>query len=249
MDLNGVTALVTGGAAGIGAGIAERLAAEGMHVVVADVDQRAGAETAARAGGSFVRADVATEAGVRTAIDAACRPPGPLGVLVNNAGGVEGPRFPAADRAAWGYTLDLNLRAVMRATQLALGPMRSRGGGAIVNIASVAGLGTTSHDSPEYAVAKAGVIRFTACLAPLRDEIGVRANCVCPGLVDTPASRRSRAGMTAAELAALPPALPPGAIAAAAMEFIADDTHAGRTMVCRGDAPSHLIPLIAWQTA
>jgi NAD(P)-dependent dehydrogenase (short-subunit alcohol dehydrogenase family) len=135
----------------------------------------------------------------------------------------------------------------MLATQLVLGAMQHRGGGAIINISSVAGLGTTSHDSPEYAVAKAGVIRFTACLAPLREAIGVRANCICPGLVDTPASRRSRAAMTPAELAALPPVLTPADIAAAAMQLLADDTLAGRTMVCRGDEPSHLLPLIDWQ--
>ena len=112
MDLKGTTALVTGGADGIGAGIAERLAAEGMGVVIADLDEKAGPATAARIGGSFVRADVATEAGVRTAIDSADR----VGVLVNNAGGIEDPCFPAADPAKWEYTLDLNLRAVMLAT-------------------------------------------------------------------------------------------------------------------------------------
>jgi NAD(P)-dependent dehydrogenase (short-subunit alcohol dehydrogenase family) len=195
--------VVTGGAAGIGAGIAQRLAAEGMHVVIADLDQ-AGQATAAGIGGSFVRADVATSAGVRTAIDAGRRAAGRVGVLVNNAGGIEGPCFPAAGPAKWEHTLDLNLRAVMLATQLVLGPMAERGGGAIINVASVAGLGTTSHDAPEYAVAKAGVIRFTACLAPLRETMGVRANCICPGLVDTPSSRRSRARMTPAELAADP---------------------------------------------
>lgn len=67
----------------------------------------------------------------------------------------------------------------MLATQLVLAPMAEGGGGAIINIASVAGLGTTSHQSPEYAAAKAAVIRFTACLAPLHDTIGVRANCIC----------------------------------------------------------------------
>jgi NAD(P)-dependent dehydrogenase (short-subunit alcohol dehydrogenase family) len=244
MDLTGATALVTGGADGIGAGIAQRLAAEGMQVVIADLDPAAGKATAARIGGSFVRADVATEAGVRAAVDAACTLPGRVGVLVNNAGGVEDPCFPAADPAKWGYTIDLNLRAVMLATQLVLGPMQRRGGGAVINIASVAGLGTTSHDSAEYAVAKAGVIRFTACLAPLRDAIGVRANCICPGLVDTPASRRSRARMTPTELAGLPPVLAPADIAAAAMEFLADDSLAGRIMVCRGGQPRHLLPLI-----
>jgi NAD(P)-dependent dehydrogenase (short-subunit alcohol dehydrogenase family) len=248
MDLNGLTAVVTGGAAGIGAGIAQRLAAEGMHVVIADLDQ-AGQATAAGIGGSFVRADVATSAGVRTAIDAGRRAAGRVGVLVNNAGGIEGPCFPAAGPAKWEHTLDLNLRAVMLATQLVLGPMAERGGGAIINVASVAGLGTTSHDAPEYAVAKAGVIRFTACLAPLRETMGVRANCICPGLVDTPSSRRSRARMTPAELAALPPILTPADIADAAMTFLADDTLAGRVMVCHGGAPGRLLPLIDWQTA
>lgn len=249
MDLAGATALVTGGAAGIGAGITERLAAEGMRVIVADLDQATGEAMAARTGGSFIRADIATTAGVHAAIDAACRPPGRLRVLVNNAGGVEEPSFPAAEPAKWESTLDLNLRAVMLATQLALGPMRQHGGGAIVNVASVAGLGTTSHGSPEYAVAKAGVMRFTACLAPLRDAMGVRVNCICPGLVDTPASRRSRVRMTPAQRAALPPVLTPADIAAAVMEFLADDTLAGRIMVCRGGEPRHLLPLIDWQIA
>ena len=76
MDLAGLTAVVTGGAEGIGAGIAERLGADGMHVVVADLDENAGAAMAARIGGSFVRADIATTAGVRAAIDTARRRPG-----------------------------------------------------------------------------------------------------------------------------------------------------------------------------
>jgi len=240
MELNGLTALVTGGAAGIGAGIAERLAAAGMHVVIADLDEETGPVMAERIGGSFLRTDLANRADIHAAIDAA----GPVGVLVNNAGGIEEPCFPTADPAKWGRTLDLNLRAVMLATQLVLAPMRERGGGAVINIASSAGLGTASHDSPEYAVAKAGVIRFTACLAPLRDTIGVRANCICPGWVDTPASRRSRSRMTPDELAALPPMLSPADIAAAAMDFLADDTLAGRVMLCRqGGEPPRLLPV------
>jgi NAD(P)-dependent dehydrogenase (short-subunit alcohol dehydrogenase family) len=240
MDLNGMTALVTGAADGIGAGIAERLVAEGMYVVIADPDETTGRATAARIGGSFVAADVATEAGVRAAIEAA----GPVGVLVNNAGGIEEPCFPASGPAKWGRTLDLNLGAVMLATQLALPAMAGRGGGAVINIGSTAGLGTASHGAPEYAVAKAGVIRFTACLAPLRDTMGVRVNCICPGLVDTPSSRRSRARMTSAELAALPPVLAPADIGAAAMVFLADDSLAGRIVLCRqGGEPPRLLPV------
>ena len=123
MELNGLTALVTGGAAGIGAGIAERLSAEGMHVVIADLDDRQGPITAERIGGSFLRTDLADRADVHAAVVAA----GPVGVLVNNAGGIEEPCFPAADPAKWEQTLDLNLRAVMLTTQLVLGPMRERG--------------------------------------------------------------------------------------------------------------------------
>jgi len=249
MNLSGTTALVTGGAAGMGAGIAQRLAAEGAHVVIADVDDQLGPPAAARLGGTFVRADLATTEGITAAVGAACRRPGRVAVLVNNAGGVQGPSFPAADPAAWQFTLDLNLRAVMLATQLILAPMAARGGGAIINIASVAGLGTTSHDAPEYAVAKAGVIRFTACLEPLRASMGVRANCICPGLVDTPSSRRSQAGMSPAERAALPPALTPDDIADAALGLMADEETAGRTLVCRAGQPWRLLPLVDWQTA
>ena len=90
MELSGLTALVTGGAAGIGAGIAERLAAEGMHVVIADLDDRQGPITAERVGGSFLRTDLANRADVHAAVDAAR----PVGVLVNNAGGIEEPCFP-----------------------------------------------------------------------------------------------------------------------------------------------------------
>jgi NAD(P)-dependent dehydrogenase (short-subunit alcohol dehydrogenase family) len=253
MDLKGTIALVTGAAHGIGAGIAERLAAEGAHVVIADPDETAGRVTAARIAGRFVAADVATEAGVRAAVEAAAAA-GPVGVLVNNAGGIEDPCFPEAAPAKWERTLDLNLRAAMLATQLVLPAMAlstkalstkaGRGGGAVVNIASTAGLGTASHRAPEYAVAKAGLIRFTACLAPLRDTMGVRVNCICPGLVDTPSSRRSRARMTPAELAALPPVLAPADIAAAAMRFLTDDGLAGRVMLCRqGGEPPRLLPV------
>src|SRR6185503_5394567 len=94
MELSGVTALVTGGTAGIGAGIAERLAAEGMHVVIADLDDRQGPIMAERVGGTFVHTDLADRAGVRAAVDAA----GPVGVLVNNAGGIEAASRPGCSR-------------------------------------------------------------------------------------------------------------------------------------------------------
>ncbi len=78
------------------------------------------------------------------------------------------------------------------------------------------------------------MIRFTACLAPWQESAGIRANCICPGLVDTPSSRRSRALLTAAQRAELPPALTPADMGDAAMRLLGDDTLAGRVMVCTG---------------
>jgi NAD(P)-dependent dehydrogenase (short-subunit alcohol dehydrogenase family) len=112
---------------------------------------------------------------------------GGLDILVNNAGGYEEPVFPDAPLEHWSKALDLNLHSVMLGSQAAIPALERRGGGAIVNIASSAGLGLAQYEgAPEYAVAKAGVIRLTACLAPLADR-GIRVNCVCPHTVATPA--------------------------------------------------------------
>ena len=73
--------------------------------------------------------------------------------------------YPFASPLQWGSTLDLNLRAPMLATQLVLEPMRRRGGGAVINVASTGGVGLAPYESPEYGAAKAGLIRFTACMA------------------------------------------------------------------------------------
>ena len=121
-------------------------------------------------------------------------------MLVNNAGGGGHvpPHFPDASPAQWGATLDLNLRGPMLATQLALEPMRAAGGGAVVNVASTAGLGLAPYVSPEYGAAKAGLIRFTSTLAGLD---GVRVNCVVPDWIDTERGdgRRARRGRAAAD--------------------------------------------------
>ncbi len=133
MEISGKVALVTGGSAGTGKGIAQRLGSEGARVVVADLE---------------TGVDVTDDAQLKTAIDEA-RPD----ILVNNAGGGGHvpPFFPDGD---WSSRLDLNLRAPMLATQY----MRQ---GVVVNIASSAGYEDGPHPSAEYAAAKAGLIRFT----------------------------------------------------------------------------------------
>jgi NAD(P)-dependent dehydrogenase (short-subunit alcohol dehydrogenase family) len=237
MDVAGTVALVTGAAAGTGRAIALQLAAEGALAVVADVDPAGGADTVAAieaAGGRarFVRADVRVPGDVERMVASAAQARGGPHVLVNNAGGgghVE-PHFPDASLADWGATLDLNLRGAMLATQLALEPMRRAGGGAVVNVASTAGLGLAPYVSPEYAAAKAGVIRFTSTLAGLRDRLGVRVNCVVPDWIATERARDELARMTPAERAAAPRPIPPEDVAGAVVAFVRDETLAGRVM-------------------
>ncbi len=201
MELAGKAAIVTGAAAGIGRAIALRLAADEAAVLIVDVDEqsaRSAAEVVTAAGGSAraFRADVTRDADVKAAIAFAEQTLDGLDVLVNNAGGYRRPVFPDAPLERWTYYLDLNLRSVMVGIVSALEPLRRRGGGAIVNVASTAGLGFGPHPGPEYAAAKAAVMRLTACLASLREE-GIRVNCVCPYTVRTEAVAREIAAVQA----------------------------------------------------
>ena len=253
MDIAGRVALVTGAGAGIGRATAVRLAREGAAVGVADFDDGAGQETvdeieAASGRAGFVHVDVAREADVRAMTDFAATTFGGLDILVNNAGIVATPPFPDAEPEAWMRLLDVNLRGPMLGTYYAIRAMRERGGGAIVNIASLAGVGFGPHDSPDYAATKAGVARFSAALAPLSDQAGIRVNCICPDWVDTPMSRRSRSSMTPEEeAAAVPPGiLAPEEIADAAVALIRDDSLAGRVMACWCDQPRSLFAVPDW---
>jgi NAD(P)-dependent dehydrogenase (short-subunit alcohol dehydrogenase family) len=227
MEVEGRVAVVTGAAAGVGRAIALALVAAGAEVVGSDIDAEGGEQTVAEADGriSFVRADMTDPGDVRHLIDAA-EPQ----ILVNNAGGGGHipPHFPAATAEQWGAMLDLNLRGPMLATQIALEHMRQAGAGAIVNVASTAGLGLEPYQSPEYGAAKAGLIRFTTALGDLGD---VRVNCIVPDWIATER-------LTDEERASKPPPIPLGDVAAAVLELIRDDTLAGRALVMwRGEAP------------
>jgi len=102
----------------------------------------------------------------------------------------------------------------------------------------------SSYDAPEYGAAKAGVVRLTASLATLQERMGVRVNCICPGWVDTPASRRSRAEMTPEESEKSVPSvlLKPEEIAEAVVMFVQDDSMAGRVMIWPEGEPWRIVP-------
>ncbi len=187
MRLEGRSALVTGGASGIGAATVRRLAAEGARVAVADLDPDRARDVSGEIDGHPIEMDVTDNASIVAGVAATVEAVGPLDVLVNNAGG--GTRAPAffvhTDEDEWTDGLRLNLWSVLAVTHAVLPAMQERGTGAIVNIASEAGR-VGSQLSVTYSAAKAGVIGFTKAIAREGAHYGVRANAVAPGPIETP---------------------------------------------------------------
>jgi 3-oxoacyl-[acyl-carrier protein] reductase len=189
--LAGRSAIVTGGASGIGKAIAAALLAEGAQVAIADIDVEQGQATLAELGGSsaplrFVACDVSSEATVAAAVADVIGQAGRLDVMVNNAG-IGGTPAPLVnvDVADWDRTLAINLRGVFLGVKHAARAMAAGGGGSIVNIASIAGLAAAVTLGP-YGASKAGVIQLTQTAALELAQAGVRVNVVCPGWVETP---------------------------------------------------------------
>ena len=185
MRLEGRTALVTGGAGGIGAATCRRLAAEGASVAVTDLHREQAAEIAAEIDGAAYELDVCSTDSARAAVEAAEADLGPLDVLVNNAGYDEFAFFSKTEEAQWDRILGVNLRGVIAVTHAVLGGMQERGSGRIVNIASEAGR-VGSQGSSIYSAAKAGVIGFTKAIARESARYGVSCNAVAPGPIETP---------------------------------------------------------------
>ncbi|MGI9146950.1 MAG: SDR family oxidoreductase [Chloroflexota bacterium] len=182
--------LVTGAGRGIGAAIASRLARDGDCVVVADVDEAAAAEYARRicdaGGGAFsVRLDVSDPASSRRAVQAILAREGQLDVLVNNAG-IAGLSAPVAEypEDEWRRILTIDLDGVFYCCKAALPHMLERGGGRIVNIASISGKEGNPNMSA-YSTAKAWVIGFTKALAKEVATRGILVNCVTPAVIAT----------------------------------------------------------------
>jgi 3-oxoacyl-[acyl-carrier protein] reductase len=178
----GQTALVTGGARGIGAATAERFAAEGAHVVVADFDEQAAQETAERFGGRAVRCDVTSRSDVETAVAAAAES-GRLDVLVTCAGIIRDNLLHKLSDDDWESVIATHLRGTFLAAQAAQAHMVEQQRGAMVLISSTSALG--NRGQANYAAAKAGIQGLTKTLAIELGRFSVRVNCVAPGFIAT----------------------------------------------------------------
>ena len=188
MRLEGRKALVTGGAGGIGAAIARRLAAEGAEVTVGDLNLEGATEVAGEILGLPIELDVTDLGSAQAAVDSAGKP---LDILINNAGTDEFGFFQQTTPEQWEKVIGVNLKGVLNCTFAALPGMQEAGYGRIVNIASEAGR-VGSKGSAVYSAAKAGVIGFTKVIARENARFQINANAIAPGPIETPLLMQAR---------------------------------------------------------
>ena len=189
MNSKHTLAVVTGAASGIGAAVAGKLAATGARVIIADVQADRGEARAAELQSlgqqaQFVAVDLTNRDSIDTFAATVGEKFGAVDILVNAAGWGRTAPFWEGTREFWDQLIALNLVGPMHLSQALLGPMRERGSGSIVNIASDAGR-VGSLGETVYSAAKAGLIGFTKSLARETARYGIRVNCVCPGPTDT----------------------------------------------------------------
>ena len=201
-ELTGKVAIVTGGASGIGRGIAERFVAEGSRVVIADVEVERGEALAANLGADalFRRADVSDPEQVGALVSAAVEKFGGLHVMVNNAG-ISSPlrRLLDDDLADFHRVMGVNVLGVMAGTRDAARHMAEHGGGSIINITSIGGI-QAGGGVMTYRASKAAVIQFTKAAAIELAYYEIRVNAIAPGNIPTPILGKSAAGMDPEQL-------------------------------------------------
>src|SRR3954467_14623171 len=194
-SLNGKIAVITGGGRGIGKALSHALTREGVRVAIGDVDLTAAQAAASEVGGGAIAdyLDVTDLPGYTAFLDDVERKLGPIDVLVNNAGIMPLTPLDQESPASVDRQIDINLRAVIHGTQEAMRRMRPRGGGHIVNVASLAGKAGYPNLAT-YAATKHAVVGLSEAVRFELQGSGVEVSCVMPGIVNTELS----SGMTEA---------------------------------------------------
>jgi len=246
--LDGKVAIVTGGASGIGAATVRRFVGEGARVVVADINDDAGEALARSLGASaaFRHTDVTSLAEVEAAVAFAVQRWGGLDVIHNNAAATGGGYVADIEPDVWDWSVKLMMTAVFYGMRAAIPAMLARGGGSIISTSSVEGMFGEVMSAP-YCTAKAAIINLTRTVAIEYGRRNIRANCICPGAVDTPllgllceVSGRTREAMGAQH--ALGRILQPEEIANVALFLASDESSAitGSALVADGGLTSGL---------
>lgn len=200
--LDGRVAMITGAGSGMGRAAARLFAAEGASVIVAEVNPDTGPKVEREildAGGTaaFVACDVSKAEQVRAAVDAARLQFGALHVLYNNAGlwypargnyrpGITDAPSPLLEENIWEQTIGVNLKGTYLCCKYGIPAMQEAGGGAIINVSSIAALRVGRGASDAYTAAKGGIMTMTRTLAVEHAQYGIRCNCIFPGAIKTP---------------------------------------------------------------
>jgi len=187
--LKGKRAVITGGAGGIGLAAVRLFRASGAEVIIADIDEQAGAKAVAETGARFEKCDVSKSEDVRKVINACC---GKLDILYNNAGvfwnGRDG-RITDIDEGIWEKVIAINLRSVFLFCKYAI-PLLMKNGGSVINTASSAGV-IGIPDCDAYTATKGAIVQLTKSMAAEYGRYNVRVNCIAPAAIMTPMMRQS----------------------------------------------------------
>ena len=195
MNLEGRAAIITGGAAGIGLAISKALAAEGANVALFDRDEesartRASAISSSGGGQALgIRVDVRCPEEIRAGVDRTERELGPADILVNNAGIWRRTPILSVEEPLWDDVFAVNVKGVLRCSQIVGARMAERQHGKIVVIASMAAFGG-GNEWGAYCASKAAAVSLTQTLADELGPFGVQANVICPGATDTELARQ-----------------------------------------------------------